>query len=318
MEVVIKVMVKESIMFCDDNYVYIVGSYAGSLIFPSDTLTSTGNNDIFISKFDENGNTIWLRTIGGSSISISVSEDGLGAYDTINHWFYISGTIVGTAYFGNSVSLSANNGEDAFIAKFDSSGSCQWARLISSPGSDKSYCFVQPDGNILVAGKLSNNGTIDTLNISAGGFFSRFDPNGNLLWAEHKFSGPEKFRFDLSFIGTDMVMTGFFDVNNSTIDTSTLILAGSTNGFLARLDSMGQVKWINTFSGPGINGGSGLKIDDSKNIYVTGAFQDSIQLGSLKLYDAGKDFIYQNLMKTVIFYGVYKPIVMEILQPDWI
>ncbi len=277
-------------VFCDDNNIYVVGSYGSSLIFPADTLTSNGNNDIFISKFDQNGNSIWLRTIGGNSISISVNEDGFGSFDTINHWFYISGTIVGTAYFGNGVSLSANNGEDAFIAKFDSSGSCQWARLISSPGRDNSYCFVQPDGNILVAGKLSNNGFVGTLSISAGGFFARFDPNGNLLWAEHKFSGPEKFRFKLSFIGTDIVMTGVFDVNNSTLDTSTLILAGSANGFLARLDSIGQVKWIHTFSGPGINEGAGLKVDASSNIYVTGGFQDSIQLGSLKLYDTGKDF----------------------------
>ncbi|MBL0341671.1 MAG: hypothetical protein IPP71_12460 [Bacteroidetes bacterium] len=87
-----------------------------------------------------------------------------------------------------------------------------------------------------------------------------------------------------------MIMTGFFDGNNSTIDTSTLILAGNINGFLARLDSIGHVKWIHTFSGPGINGGSGLKIDASLNIYITGSFQDSIQLGSLKLYDTAKDF----------------------------
>ncbi|MBL0341672.1 MAG: hypothetical protein IPP71_12465 [Bacteroidetes bacterium] len=93
-----------------------MGSYGDSLIFPSDTLTSNGNDDIFISKFDENGNTIWLRTLGGNSLSISVNEDGFGSFDTINHWFYISGSIVGTAYFGNGVVLNANNGEDAFIA----------------------------------------------------------------------------------------------------------------------------------------------------------------------------------------------------------
>ncbi|MBL0341676.1 MAG: hypothetical protein IPP71_12485 [Bacteroidetes bacterium] len=87
-----------------------------------------------------------------------------------------------------------------------------------------------------------------------------------------------------------MVMTGFFDVNNSTIDTSTLILVGNINGFLTRLDLMGQVKWIHTFSGPGINGGASLKVDVSSNIYVTGGFQDSIQLATLKLYDSGNDF----------------------------
>jgi len=279
-------------VFFDEDNIYLVGSYGGSLIFSTDTLSSNGNDDIFISKFDENGNAIWIRTIGGTSISPSFHEDGFGAFDTINHWLYISGTLVGTAYFGNGISLSSNpsSGEDAFVAKYDSSGSCQWAKKISSIGNDRSYCFVQPDGNILVAGKLSNNGFIDSLSISAGGFFARFDPNGNLLWAEHKFSGPEKFKLNLSFIGKDIIMTGFFDVNNSTIDTSTLLLAGNINGFLARLDSMGQVKWIHIFSGPGINGGAGLEVDGSSNIYVTGGFQDSIQLGSLKLYDSGNDF----------------------------
>lgn len=280
-------------IFYDQNNLFLIGSYGGSLIFPNDTLYSNGHNDIFIAKLDDYGNTIWLRTIGGLSLSPNILENGFGAYDTINHWLYISGSIYGTAYFGNGINLSSNpnSAEDAFVAKFDSSGMCQWAKLISSSGSDRSYCFVQPDGNILIAGNLASNGTIDTVNISGGGFFARFNNDGDLLWAEKKFSGPEKFKLNLSFIDKDIVMAGYFDINNSTIDTSTLILAGNVNGFLTRLDSSGHVKWINTFSGPGINGVSGLKIDATSNIYITGTFQDSIQLGALKLYDPDNDFL---------------------------
>ncbi|MBL0341677.1 MAG: hypothetical protein IPP71_12490 [Bacteroidetes bacterium] len=158
-------------VFADESNIYIVGAYGGSLIFSLDTLYCNGNNDIFISKFDENGSPIWIRTIGGTSMAPNYLENGFGDYDTLNHCLYISGTFFGTAYFGNGISLNANNGEDAFIAKYDSSGSCQWAKKISSVGNDRSYCFVQPDGNILVAGKLSNNGFVDTLSVLAGGFF---------------------------------------------------------------------------------------------------------------------------------------------------
>jgi type IX secretion system substrate protein len=278
-------------IFCDGSNIYLVGAYGGSLIFPSDTLNSNGNNDIFISKFDGSGNVIWIRTIGGNFMPPSNLENGYGAFDSTNNWLYVSGSIIGTVNFGNGVSLSTgiNNIEDAFLAKYDASGICQWAKLISSPGKDVSYCFVQPDGNILVAGSLANNGFVDTLPINAGGFFARYDSNGNILWAENKFNGPEKSELNISFIGSDIIMTGAFDINNSNIDTSNLVLTGIANGFLARLDSSGSALWVHTFNGPGVNAGSSVLVDINSNIYVSGGFQDSIEFDAVKLYDSGKD-----------------------------
>ncbi|HEX5003287.1 MAG TPA: T9SS type A sorting domain-containing protein [Bacteroidia bacterium] len=279
-------------VFCDGPSIYLIGAYGGKLLFPTDSLSSNGYNDSFIAKFEDNGSLVWIRTLGGASMSPSHIERSCGAFDTINHQLYLSGSIFGPTNFGNGINLTPSllNNDAAFLAKFDSSGLCLWAKLFDSPGDDFARCFLQPDGNILVAGELDKDGLIDSQPIDSGGFFARFDPNGNLLWAEQKFMGPEVYPFGISFIGEDIIMTGYFNYNNSIIDTSYLALAGVINGFLTRLDSLGHVKWIQTFDGPGINGSSGICIDQFSNIYITGGFQDSIQLGNLKLYDTDRDF----------------------------
>ena len=277
----------------DGTNTYIIGSYGGTLYLPGDTLYSNGNDDIFIAKFDAAGNNVWARTIGGNYMQPDHHEGGNGVFDPVNNCLYISGNVIGFVNFGNGITLNGfPNSEDAFVAKYDLNGNCLWAKGIGSVGSDNAYCFAQPDGNVLLAGKLENNGFAGTAVIDSGGFFARYDTNGNLLWAEHKFSGPEQYVISIAFIGSDIIMGAYFSVNNSTIDTVTLSLTGTINGFVTRMDSLGNVKWLQAFAGPGTNGISGVGIDALDNIYATGGFEDSLLLNGTTLYNSsGRDFL---------------------------
>ena len=275
----------------DGTNVYLIGSYGGVLNLPNNTLYSNGNNDIFIAKFDAAGNNVWARTIGGSYMQPDHLENGNGVFDPVNNCLYISGNVIGFVNFGNGISLNGfPNSEDAFVAKYDLNGNCLWAKGIGSVGRDNAYCFAQPDGNVLLAGKLAINGFAGTTAIDSGGFFARYDTNGNLLWAENKFFGPEQYEINIAFIGSDIVMGGFFNITNAIIDTASLNLIGNINGYLTRMDSQGNVKWIHTFGGGGVNGVSGVSIDALDNIYITGGFQDSLLLNGVNLYNNGRDF----------------------------
>lgn len=268
---------------------YVIGSYGGILYMATDTLYSNGNNDIFISKFDSNGNKLWVKSLGGNFSQPSDFEDASGVYDSLTNSIYIAGSIIGSVYFGGTISLNANSSNaDIFISRMDLSGNFLWAHKAGGSGSDRTYIFRETNGNVLLAGQVPDTSFFDTIKVNPGGFFARYDSTGKCLWAEKKFSGPENSEINISFIGPDIIMGGFYNQNFSTIDTATLILSGTVNGYLTRMDSMGRIEWIKTFGGPR-NGVSGVAIDNTKNIYITGGFEDTIHLDTAALVNSNND-----------------------------
>ncbi len=272
------------------NY-YMIGSYGGTLYLPVGTLQSNGNNDIFIIKFDFNGNQIWAKTLGGSYMQPDAHEDASGVYDPVNNCIYIAGSYINSINFGSGINLltSHYNTADVFVAKMDLSGNFIWAKQGGSTGNDKANVFAEPDGDILLVGNLWSAGNIDTLSIEAGGFFARFDSNGNLKWAAHKFSGFASPR--ISFLGSDIIMAGAFETNPSSIDTVTMVPVGVYDGFITRMDSVGEVKWLKKFGSYGQDGFSGINISNINEIYAVGFFNDTITIDGQTLSNTGNDIL---------------------------
>jgi hypothetical protein len=101
----------------DDN-IYIAGTFypSGHTIIAGDTLMSDKkgwDEDIYIAKYDKNGNGLWAATAGGYERDypncINTDKDGA---------VYVTGGIASTtAEFGNH-SISAGNSDNMFIAKY--------------------------------------------------------------------------------------------------------------------------------------------------------------------------------------------------------
>jgi len=81
--------------------------------FGGGALTNAGYSDIFLAKFDSNGNHIWSKRFGRSSVDYgySVSVDG-------------SGNVYGTGWFSSSTidfggcPLSSAGSSDIFLIKY--------------------------------------------------------------------------------------------------------------------------------------------------------------------------------------------------------
>jgi hypothetical protein len=101
---------------------YVTGGFEGSISFGTVTLTTSGFADVFVVKYDPNGNLLWARNAGSSTIDVgsSIAVDGLGNC-------YVTGYYSGSMTIGASSLPNAGN-EDIFIAKYDASGSLLWAK----------------------------------------------------------------------------------------------------------------------------------------------------------------------------------------------
>lgn len=278
------------------NNIYVTGRFAGTTDFdPSATtvnLTSVGSSaDIYVSKFDLNGNFLWVRQLGGSSFdygnSIAVNSQGM---------VYVTGGFQGSfdADPGPGVNTLTNafSGFDIFIWKLNSAGNYQNAFAIGSGNEDVGN-DIAIDGfdNVYTTGWYTN--TIDC-DPSIGGFASLL-PIGGVDVFLLKMDVNDTYQWAKGFGGTggdlgrsvsinsinDIVITGKF---SSTADfdpnagIQNLISDGGTDIYLAGISSTGDYQWAAGMGGITDDDGRDVVTDSSGNIFAVGYFTDTADL----------------------------------------
>ena len=103
-------------------------------------LVSYGYDDIFIAKYDASGNCLWAKNAGGIGY-----DYGYGIATDANGNSYVTGSFYGTATFG-TIQLVSYGYDDIFIAKYDASGNCIWAKKAGGINWDFGYS-ISTDGN---------------------------------------------------------------------------------------------------------------------------------------------------------------------------
>ncbi|MGA2824029.1 MAG: SBBP repeat-containing protein, partial [Bacteroidales bacterium] len=118
------------------NNVYATGSFNSSTVFGSPALKSKPSPapaiDIFVVKYDTNGNLIWTKGAGGVSYDATqdAATDGSGNI-LITGYFHSSTVTFGTT----TLTLGNTSDYDMFIAKYDANGNALWARSAGAPSS---------------------------------------------------------------------------------------------------------------------------------------------------------------------------------------
>ena len=167
---------------------FVTGYYSGTIVTPVDTVTSIGNNDIFVAKYDSSGTLIWLRSAGGLS---DIDRGEAIAVDNSGNVF-VTGNFNNTAIFDN-ISVNSGAGQTAiFTAKYDANGVIQWVKTGTNSNNSPFFNGDRPhdiatddNGNIYIVGQKSsatNFGSILVANpnsFNVGSFFVKYDTNGN-------------------------------------------------------------------------------------------------------------------------------------------
>lgn len=243
--------------------VYSTGYIEGTIDFnpdPLDTfnITSSGFNDLFISKLNNSGNFIWAKTIGGitgAGRGFSLSIDPLG-----NENIYTTGRFDGTIDFdpdstGNFSLTSSGTNHEMFISKLDTSGNFVWAKHIGGTmPSDACEAFnlvLDTLGNIFTTGWFSGIVDFDpglgNFNLTSTGgtdiFISKLDESGNFVWAKQIGGTTLDYGQSLTLNNAGNVyITGNFESPSILFGTTTLINADITGFtpdiFIAKLDTL--------------------------------------------------------------------------------
>ena len=126
---------------------YVTGWFIGTATFGGKTLTSDGEGDIFVAKYDGDGKILWARRAGGSSF-----DEGAGIAVDVSGNCYVTGYFSGTGTFGGVTLTSRGNG-DIVIAKYDSAGNVKWAKAFGGSEEDRgNHIALDGLGNCYVTG----------------------------------------------------------------------------------------------------------------------------------------------------------------------
>jgi hypothetical protein len=162
--------------------IVITGHYSGSVDFEGSVLHGYGSTDIFVVRFDRNGQRMWARRAGGSQFDFGNRV----AISPLNGDVWVVGAFTTLAMF-ESQQLISNGLRDAFVARYSSTGQHLWAKNYGTYDQDTAEDItVDGSGNVAVIGTFE--GTADF----GGGpltsqrddvFILRLDPGAAFLWA---------------------------------------------------------------------------------------------------------------------------------------
>ena len=268
--------------------VYVTGYYNGSVTIGTITLTSTGSNDIFVAKYNTSGTVQWAKSIGGTD-----TDYGYGIATDSNGNVYVIGFYDNTVTFAPGTTLNSTGGDDAFVAKYDTSGTVQWAKSIGGTSSDNGRGIAtDSNGNVYVTGKYSTTatfapGTTLTSVGSSDAFVAKYNTSGTVQWAMSIGGTSSDYG---QAIATDsagnVYVTGYYS-GSVTIGSTTLNSAGSTDAFVAKYNTSGTVQWAMSIGGTSPDYGYGIATDSGGNVYVTGYYRGSVTIGSTTLNSVG-------------------------------
>ncbi len=238
--------------------IYLTG-YTGADL---DGNNNIGNWDIFLMKFDANGNWQWTKQDG-------TSQDDEGRALTVDSAgnVYIAGYVR-----GNFHGITRVGTADVFISKYNSSGTRLWSVLFGAPEIDEAFGIAcDSAGNVFVTGWT--DGSIEGLpNLGNGdNFLAKYDTNGQRLW--------------LRVWGTVNKDTGYAlacdaagNVYVSGYCTGSLYgpPLGERDAFLAKYDAAGNPLWGKKFGTGGHDEAFGLGTDQAGNAYVSGRAAGSL------------------------------------------
>jgi hypothetical protein len=127
-----------SIAIDASNNVYVTGYYHDTVDFnpgaATNTLTSQGGSDMYIAKYDINGNYLWAKSVGGSG-----DDEGYSIIiDALDNVYAIGG-FHGTVDFDPNAAtayLNSAGGLDMYFAKYDINGNYLWAASVGGSIGD--------------------------------------------------------------------------------------------------------------------------------------------------------------------------------------
>ena len=264
--------------------IYVGGLFQNTAGFGTTNLTSSGESDAFLAKYDPNGTLLWARKAGSADFdeAHSIAVDAQGNV-------VLTGFIDANATFGTLTLTNTSGSDDVFVAKCNSAGTFLWVRKAGGSATNDvgNGIALDTNANVYVTGYFADTATfgsttLTSSNASPDSFLAKYDPSGNFLWARRAGGSSDDagnavtvdVRGNVTVAGRFVAAANFGNTN----------LAGNGRDiFTARYDSSGNLLWARKAGGNNaIYGDAGLSIaaEGVTNVVVAGYCSGTANFGT--------------------------------------
>ncbi len=251
------------------------------------TLSSAGMQDLFLAKYNKDGQFIWAQRIGskkadqGAKIKVNQKGDA-----------FLIGFFSDTVYCGTGTdrdTLLCAGQTDILLAKYDSAGNYQWALGMGNQNLDYGWGLnLDSKGNVYAIGAFqldvdfNRKGTAATL-ISAGSydvFIAKYNTEGQYQWVRRMGGGGIDYGYGLVVDSSDnIIATGRFEYTadfNPVSGPAYLTSAGYYDVFITKYDAEGNYIWANRLGGKQDDESYAIAMDKAGNFCIAGTFKDTV------------------------------------------
>ena len=253
--------------------VYAAGYTEGGL----DGNTHKGDFDLFLVKYDSNGEKLWSVQDGTSAKDV-IFDIATDSSDNLIVVGYTAGTLPNN---------TSQGGDDLFLVKYNGNGTKLWSKeYIQNGSSGSDYARgISLDSleNIYVVGDTS--GELGDENFGSEDLFLiKYDSSGNLQWTQQMgtFSNDVAFDVATDSSGTSYV-TGYTGSSLDNKDHS-----GELDLFLVKYETNGNKSWTKQLGTSTSDYARGVSVDADGNVsftgYTTAALDGQTHYGSDDLF----------------------------------
>ncbi len=272
----------------EDNII-VTGYFLDSLKIGETILEAESNEgDLFVAKFDTNGNLLWAKRAGTSGIIRSTAVQT----DSDNN-IIIGGIFKGSVNFNNDFLETNTATHDVFVAKLNAEGVFIWGKKLGGVlEKELGNLVVDENDEIFLTGSFvgvladGNGWEIQSEGFDQNAYLIRLDTDGNLVFGLSYGGEGDDFPIDISLQGDKIGITGYFS-QSTQWDTYPLNSLGSFDAFVAVLDKEGAVLNLVSIGGEDFVLGSRVLFDELGEVIICGDFSSAMDIDGVEYPNQG-------------------------------
>jgi hypothetical protein len=257
----------------------VTGYYEGQIKIGPATYNSVGTADMFLAKFDAQGNYLWSKSFGSAAYDYpaEVRFDGSGN-------IILAGFSTGSVNFGGGP-LGNAGGDDIVVAKFTAAGNHVWSKRFGAAQSQRCESMaLDGSGNIWLTGEFA--GTFDFGGAplaSAGGddvYLAKLDAAGNHLFSARYGGSNDQLSWGIAANASgDVAVVGAF-LGTINLGGTAFTNAGTQNdAFIGRFGPAGQHLWSLGTGDAAFQAGLGVAFQSTGHSIAVGSFGGQVDFG---------------------------------------
>jgi len=267
----------------DDGATGIAVDSADNVLIAGTTLSSSwvsggwdtshgGGYDGFVVKLSDAGIHVWSSYLGGSG-----PEQGDGIAVDGGDNVLITGNTYSSGWVSGGWDTSHGGEYDGFVVKLSDAGIHVWSSYLGGSGPDHGDGIaVDGGGNVLITGNTHSSGWVSggwdtSYGGNYDGFVVKITSSGVHAWSTYLGAGSEENASGIAVDSADNLLVTGYTYSSGWVsggwDTSQ---NGNYDGFVVKLSSTGGHVWSTYLGGSLGDYGSGIAVDRTDNVLVTG------------------------------------------------